>query len=185
MPWSPLKIKRRFGGSRRLHLLGWRINHGRNQRKAGTKLQHVSPNLRFLSMDHMAHLNSSWPPPSEPEILLVQGITRIADEKLIISCIKTIIQKEYLLGCNAILPGRCPLPFRRNVLPDLRSNTSLRNVGVYDYTASHPLKHGSSTLPYEQHISQRMKVRGFLQLPLSNVTVHCSDSKRKEIKCGK
>jgi hypothetical protein len=35
MPYSPLKINRRFGGTCRLHLRGLRISQARNQREAG------------------------------------------------------------------------------------------------------------------------------------------------------
>jgi hypothetical protein len=36
MPFSPLKVNRRFGGTCRLHLEG-RISQGRNQHRAGIK----------------------------------------------------------------------------------------------------------------------------------------------------
>jgi hypothetical protein len=36
-PFSPLKVNRRFGGTRRLHVQGRRISQARNQRKAGGK----------------------------------------------------------------------------------------------------------------------------------------------------
>jgi hypothetical protein len=41
MPYSPLKINRRFGGTSRLHLQGRRISRARNQRESRWKALNV------------------------------------------------------------------------------------------------------------------------------------------------
>jgi hypothetical protein len=61
-PCSPLKLNRRFGGTCRLHLQGWRVSQGKNQNEPGSKLACISyclpPLKRRLTFNGLRRITS-------------------------------------------------------------------------------------------------------------------------------
>jgi hypothetical protein len=78
-PCSPLKLNRRFGGTCRLHLQGWRVSRGRNQHEPGSKIACISYCL---------------PPPKRR--LTFNGLRRIISQKTELFITKAENLKSYM-----------------------------------------------------------------------------------------